>query len=909
MAGGGPGGREVGRLSVRVLPDTRRFGISLQRYLDRVERRSEVRVQVVPDPDIREFRQRLQRRLELLHNRTRVSVKVDPDFTGFRTKLRDGTAAEPTVRVKLEVTEAEIQRLRRRLANLRPPISIPARLDVDDSALTRLRTSIGGAGGAASAASSALGGLRTALLALGAASTSIPTLAATGKAIAEMGPAAAVAAPALLSVATAGGAVAIGMQGVPAALQGSTEALDELAPSARHTVTAIRSLAPEWSRLQSSVQATLFEGMGDQISSVAGRALPALERHLTASADAVNAMGREILLTGEKLGDNGTFGAALDGANEGLSELSKTPARVLEAFTILAAGAAPAWKRVAGAVDRGMGSLNKRLARGLESRGLERSIDRALDRIRSLGPPLADIGRVFQNVFGPAADAGAGALSTIAGALDALAKATGSAAAQSALSELFRTLNALGGTVTGALSSALGALMPLLDTLTSSIGPALRSLLDQVGPVVKAVISAVGDALGPAIVTLSSALAGLAPVAGRVAVAVGGSLVQALGAAGPLVDDLARVLLSVLLPTLQRLPEIVGPFIDSFDALVPVVTEVWSQVAEQLGPALADLGALLAELLVEVAPLAAAFSQGLAGALTFLMPVVSGVISAVRVLANVLVKLLRYNIVQFVMPILRSLAALLRGDFRAAWDQVKQYLSNVARHFVNIWNGIRSTTSGAVRAVAGFFTWMGSQIWGDIKRIGGNIRDAWNASMRWMGDRIRSGVQAAINAFRGMRSSVRGIFSGAGTWLVSAGKQVVQGFVRGIKSAIGSVKSTLSGITKMIPKVKGPEHVDKRLLTPAGRYVMEGFLRGLRAGIPDVRRALLGVTSDIPAMVGATAMIDAGAVPEISSGLRPGDRIALTIDGQTTLDAVIQRGAQSTIARSLTGPASRGRVR
>src|SRR5690606_34663643 len=152
------------------------------------------------------------------------------------------------------------------------------------------------------------------------------------------------------------------------------------------------------------------------------------------------------------------------------------------------------------------------------------------------------------------------------------------------------------------------------------------------------------------------------------------------------------------------------------------------------------------------------------------------------------VKVLRYNIVQFVMPIIRALAALLRGDFKAAWNQVKQYLTNVGRHFVNIWNGIKTVTSGAVKAVVRFFTWMGSEIWGDIKRIGGNIRDAWNTAMRWMGDKIRSGVKAAVNTFRGMKGTVKGIFGGAGSWLVSAGKALIQGFVNGIKSAIGSVK-------------------------------------------------------------------------------------------------------------------------
>lgn len=46
-----------------------------------------------------------------------------------------------------------------------------------------------------------------------------------------------------------------------------------------------------------------------------------------------------------------------------------------------------------------------------------------------------------------------------------------------------------------------------------------------------------------------------------------------------------------------------------------------------------------------------------------------------------------------------------------------------------------------------------------------------------------------------------------------------------------------------------------------------------------------------------------------SNGLQPGDRIELTVDGRTTLEGVIRRGAQSTIDDRLTSPARRGRQR
>lgn len=72
----GPGGREVGRVSIRVLPDTSAFGRSLERYLNRVERTLHVDIGVgLQDGDVAASELTLD---ELTRDRT-VNVGVDID--------------------------------------------------------------------------------------------------------------------------------------------------------------------------------------------------------------------------------------------------------------------------------------------------------------------------------------------------------------------------------------------------------------------------------------------------------------------------------------------------------------------------------------------------------------------------------------------------------------------------------------------------------------------------------------------------------------------------------------------------------------------------------------------------------------------------------------------------------------
>ena len=73
-------------------------------------------------------------------------------------------------------------------------------------------------------------------------------------------------------------------------------------------------------------------------------------------------------------------------------------------------------------------------------------------------------------------------------------------------------------------------------------------------------------------------------------------------------------------------------------------------------------------------------------------------------------------------------------------------------------------------------------------------------------------------------------FINAGTWLRQAGKNVIAGFWNGLKEIWTKVTAWISGIATWIKDHKGPVSLDGRLLVPAGRAIMSGFLKGLKSG-------------------------------------------------------------------------------
>lgn len=100
-----------------------------------------------------------------------------------------------------------------------------------------------------------------------------------------------------------------------------------------------------------------------------------------------------------------------------------------------------------------------------------------------------------------------------------------------------------------------------------------------------------------------------------------------------------------------------------------------------------------------------------------------------------------------------------------------------------------------------------------------------------------------------MPGKVKSALGNLGSLLYNAGRDIIQGLLNGINSLIESVKSKLSGLTKLIPSWKGPADVDKMLLYENGQLIMNGLIRGIDSEIPMLRSQLGDVTS----MIGGTS--------------------------------------------------------
>lgn len=158
----------------------------------------------------------------------------------------------------------------------------------------------------------------------------------------------------------------------------------------------------------------------------------------------------------------------------------------------------------------------------------------------------------------------------------------------------------------------------------------------------------------------------------------------------------------------------------------------------------------------------------------------------------------------------------LKNFFVNAWNTIKSTWDVVKGYFQDIWNAIKNAASSMLESVKGFFssawtsiknTWSGVSSW--FGSVWTGIQNAFSNVSSWFGNIFSSAVTAIKNAWNGITTwfsniwnSIKNIFTSAGTSIstsivnalkssfnnfMSKAVGLINGFIRGINSAIGLI--------------------------------------------------------------------------------------------------------------------------
>lgn len=448
----------------------------------------------------------------------------------------------------------------------------------------------------------------------------------------------------------------------------------------------------------------------------------------------------------------------------------------------------------------------------------------------SLGP-IAAMGATVRDVFGQMATVMgplitqflgfAGAASPLATIFQALAPmlpgilslfgqlaATLGGALMSILVQLTPVFMTLQTTLVGLLSGVLSAALPAIASMVGMLASALSSLIPVIVPIITAVVSMAAALIGQ-----------LAPI-----------LMTLVSAVFPMVVSIFGSVLSAIVPLVQMIAGILIPIIR---ALLPVVTTVFSVVAAVITSAMRVVQGVIQVVTGLISGNWNRVFAGIANITRGIFGIIGSLISgAMRIIGSVIVAGL--NIV------------------RSVWNNVWSF---VGTFLAGIWNSIRghisagmavtrSLVTGGINAVRGVW----NSVWSSISSFVGNI---------WSGIRgaVSNGISNVTSVVSGLRGRVLGAVSGAASWLVSTGQNMIQGMVNGVRDMAGNIiqaaKDVVGGAiegAKNLLGIKSPS----RVFYEIGAFTGEGFENALHDATARAQAAM-------------EAMVNPPTAPEFST--------------------------------------------
>lgn len=361
-------------------------------------------------------------------------------------------------------------------------------------------------------------------------------------------------------------------------------------------------------------------------------------------------------------------------------------------------------------------------------------------------------------------------------------------------------------------------------TSTSTIEGAMGNLEASVVGVGTTILDQFKGPLTSGISMLAQGISGLSGVFTGLVQSIGPILSQIGTTFQTAFQPVVGIVQSQLLPALQPL---MSALQNLGNAIMPIITAAIQTIAPVLSTLVSNIGQTMSVIATAVTPVInniAALIQAVLPAIQSAFQIwgtyIQGVINAVFPFIQTVIT----SVMNVINAIITTALAAINGDWSGVWGGIQNIASNV-------WDGIKSIVSGAINAVSGVISSVLSGISGIFSSVWNGIKGAVSSAWSGITSAVSSGVSSMMNFITSIPRRIMGVFSGAGSWLLSAGQNIIQGLINGITNAIGgaisAVKDAVGGIIDGAKSLLGIASPSKVFDREIGRMIPAGLGRGV----------------------------------------------------------------------------------
>lgn len=702
------------------------------------------------------------------------------------------------------------------------------------------------------------------------------------------------------------------------------EALKKLSPEARKFAMALRETVKPLKEVQQSIQDAFFStGLVQEIGKI-DNIVGGLRDNLTPLAGMFGNIAAQAINFTAQAETMNTIRGVIDALTSGVGTFAANFGKLATGFRDVVGVATPLFEQLGVGIGSAAGSFGAWMSQISQSGQLQTWLDTAMSTLATLGQILANLGSILMSVMQAAQSVGGGALGVFEELTATAAAFLSSTEGMSALTSIFAGIMAVAQ-----------ALMPILTTLAgvllSAVGPAIQQLAEILGPVLLQAVEAVAPAIGPlvqALVSIVAALAPILPVVGAVVGALGGVLAGVLQSLAPtismiaqlfiqLAEPIANLIVAALLPLVSALQPVISALVGALLPILPMIVSAFTSLVVAVSPLVTLIGQFLAQAIAQLLPpilqLIPLIITQLMPAFISLMPAIMSIVQAlfplIPILAELIVSLmpiisllvqLQATILSQLIPAIAPLIVIVIQLVTTILGALLPAILPVITTFVKLATTLLGTVIGALAAV-----------------INNGIRPVISAIASFIGklaEVIAAIIKFATNAvkkFSEVRQAVIDAFKAAGTWLLDAGKKIIQGLINGITNKIGDLKKKMSEAANVAksfwpfsPAKEGPLSGSGNPFY-AGQSIMELIAEGIKskqdvlgvasadATTPFTPRPL-AETAAGGAGAGRQVVVQVGGVQITVTGVDPSDARSI---GEDVADGLLQRLADASLVR------------
>lgn len=781
-----PAGQVIGRVSVRVLPDTSEFRRKAQKDLDRIEGQLKVKVELVPVmgnfvsemlKEIRELNRQNRstdsrkvriytkialsnipeelrkaiRRYEDVAKSEKVSLKTTLDTTDVDVKISDQSLRDMTDQLKDWRDRNSPQKID---LELNWPTAASAGISARLGVLTRPRTvsiipTLNNAAVAQVAAGiAALSGIRVVnnlfekfgdiLKNLDKNVPIIGTLATAVAGLAGWSLSAASNLAALSASLAQIGAVGLTLPGI---LGGFAVGVGVTLAALKDFNTVLPEVKTRLAELQDQISTNFWAQAKAPIQELVGVLLPRFAAGFQETATAAGTFFGSLATQLTAALNPGIVDTMFGYLNDSITEATKgtgTFASIIAQLGEVGTSYLPnlaSW----------FVNITEQFDEWLKKKGqlgLRAEIDQGIQALKDLGGILVETGGIFAGIARAATEAGGSTLGAFRSTLDQIHTAIDSSGVQDKMRMLFfaaheamREISTVGGAQFKAfLGELVGLLTSILPQVGATIGEALGAIsgaLSQATVIdgVKAMFDGIQDAvtnLAPLMMPLGAALGAIMQVVAAM-LPVFAQLVTA--AFTPLADAV-----TMLAPALIPLVEILGGALTgTFAALGPLIMAVVQAVIPLTQTLIAGLAPILTmivagfqQIIVAVTPVVTLLLQLLTAVITPLIPLFQHIVGSIMpplIAAFQQVSAALQPFLQALIQVVNFLMPVLIPALQFFIDLIVGSLVMALDGIVNIITGVLDVIMGIWNVFAGIFTGDWSRAWNGVKQIFSGIWD------------------------------------------------------------------------------------------------------------------------------------------------------------------------------------------